>query len=54
MNGEQTESPYTFTIPRAQLSTLSGEDIGTLRVSNGETDTSSFTLSRKDLMQIAS
>lgn len=54
VNGEQTESPYTFTIPRAQLSTLSGEDIGTLRVSNGETDTSSFTLSRKDLMQIAS
>ncbi len=44
--GEQTESPYALTIPRVQLDSLSGSTTpGTLRVSHGEADTSTYTLS---------
>ncbi len=52
INGEQTESPYTLTIPRAALSFLTGETLGTLRVSNGESETSVFTLSRSWLISL--
>jgi PKD repeat protein len=53
--GEQTESPYTLTIPRSQLDSLSGSaTLGTLRVSHGETDTSSYTLSLADKISLSS
>jgi PKD repeat protein len=53
--GEQTESPYTLTISKIALDALSGSmNLGTLRVSNGETDTSSYSLSLSDKIAVAS
>jgi hypothetical protein len=51
---EQTESPYAITIPRIQLDSLSGStSLGTLRVSHGEIDTSTYTLSLEDKLTLS-
>lgn len=51
---EQTQSPYTLIIPRTIADTLTGDILGTIRVSNGDTDTSIANLERSTLKNIAS
>lgn len=48
--GEQVESPYTLTIPYQEIPV--GDEIGSIQVSNGETDTATAIIKRASLTKI--